>query len=147
MLYYAVAVLAVAAATMSGLAVDSFLHSAPLVSLFLCAILLAAWLGGAGPGLLATVLSILAFQYYFISPKDWFTVEQVLRIALFALTALFVVWLSAAQRRAAESLRGARDDLQATVRKLESINKALQSENAELCVWNKAAARHSESFR
>jgi hypothetical protein len=32
--------------------------------LFLCMILLAAWLGGAGPGLLATALSILALDYY-----------------------------------------------------------------------------------
>jgi K+-sensing histidine kinase KdpD len=131
MLYYAVAVLAVAASTAAGLAVDSFWHSAPIVSLFLCAILLAAWLGGTGPGLLATVLSILAFQYYFIAPGDWLTVEELPRTALFALTAVFVVWLSAAQRRAAQSLRGARDDLQANVRELEGLNRALQSENVE----------------
>jgi PAS domain S-box-containing protein len=130
-LYYAAAVLAVATAVIAGLAVDSFLHSAPFVSLFLCAILFAAWLGGAGPGLVATALSLLAFQYYFVPPNDWLAIEETPRTALFALTALFVVWLSAAQRRASESLRHVRDDLQATVRKLESLNTALQSENAE----------------
>src|SRR5207244_9672227 len=68
LLYYAVAVLAVAAAVLAGLAVDRFLEAAPFVSLFLCAVLLAAWLGGAGPGLFATGLSILAFDYFFIPP-------------------------------------------------------------------------------
>ena len=57
-LHYAVAVLAVAAAVVGGLAADRLLQTAPFVSLFLCAILFAAWLGGAGPGLLAAGLSI-----------------------------------------------------------------------------------------
>jgi K+-sensing histidine kinase KdpD len=126
-LTYAVAALAVAAATIAGLAVDSFLHSAPFVSLFLCAILFAAWLGGAGPGLAATGHSILAFQYYFVAPSGWLsgwlTAQDASRIALFALTALFVVWLSAAQRGASESLRRARDDLQATVCELAGAAK------------------------
>ena len=66
---YAVAVLAVAAAVDAGLVVERFLQTAPFVSLFLCAILFAAWLGGAGPGLLATGLSVLAFEYYFIPQR------------------------------------------------------------------------------
>src|SRR5215813_15542698 len=48
-LSYAVAVLAVAAAAVAGLLLDRFLQTVPFVSLFLCAILFAAWLGGAGP--------------------------------------------------------------------------------------------------
>ena len=39
------------------------------------------------------------------------------------MTALFVIWLSVAQRRTEGSLRRARDDLQATVRELEKQNK------------------------
>jgi hypothetical protein len=58
----------------AGLLLDHFLQAAPVVSLFLCMILLAAWLGGAGPGLLATALSILALDYYFIPPLHSFTV-------------------------------------------------------------------------
>jgi PAS domain S-box-containing protein len=131
--YYAVAVLAVAAAVVAGLLVDSFWQSAPFVSLFLCAILFASWLGGAGPGVFATGLSLLAFDYFFIPPVHSFALgaEEVPRIVLFALTALFVVWLSALQRRTAESLQRARDDLRATVQQLEKLNKSLQIENAE----------------
>jgi len=130
-LRYAVAVLAVAAAVVVGLLLDRFLHTAPFVSLFLCAVLLAAWLGGAGPGLLATGLSILTFDYYFIAPADSFAAQAAPRLVLFAMTALFVVWVSVAQRRTAESLRRARDDLRATVQELENLNKSLQAENAE----------------
>jgi Domain of unknown function (DUF4118) len=39
------------------------LESAP-VSLLLCAVMFSAWFGGIGPGLLATGLSTLAFDYY-----------------------------------------------------------------------------------
>jgi K+-sensing histidine kinase KdpD len=131
--HYGVAVLAVAAAVGVGLLVDSFFHAAPFVSLFLCAILLAAWLGGPGAGLLATGLSILAFDYFFLPPVHSFVVasEDITRLSLFAITALFVVGISAAQRRAADSLRRTRDDLRATVQELENVNKSLQIENAE----------------
>jgi PAS domain S-box-containing protein len=130
-LRYAVALLAVAAAVVVGLLLDRFLQTAPTVSLFLCAVLFAAWFGGAGPGLLATGLSILTFDYYFIPPTDSFAAQAVPRLVLFAMTALFVVWVSVAQRRTAESLRRARDDLRATVQELENLNKSLQAENAE----------------
>ena len=83
-LHYAVAVLAVAAAVVGGLVADRVLQTAPFVSLFLCAILFAAWLGGAGPGVLAAGLSTLAFDYYFISPADSFAVQVVPRLGLFA---------------------------------------------------------------
>ena len=123
-LYYVIAVLAVAAAVIAGMLVDRFLQSAPFVSLFLCAVLVAARLGGVGPGVLATALSILAFQYFFIPPIYSIVVgfQDLLRIALFALTAVFVVFVCAAQRRTAESLRRARDDLQASVQELETEN-------------------------
>jgi Domain of unknown function (DUF4118) len=91
MLYSIIAFLAVATAVIAGMLVDRFLQSAPFVSLFLCAVLVAAWLGGVGPGLLATALSILAFQYFFISPIHSLVTgfQDLLRIALFALTGGF----------------------------------------------------------
>jgi len=131
-LHYAVAVVAVAAAVVAGLAADRLLHTVPFVSLFLCAILFAAWLGGAGPGLVAAGLSTLAFDYYFVPAEGSFAVQAIPRLALFAMTALFVIWLTVVRRRTAESLRRARDDLRAMVRELEKQNKALQTRQAEL---------------
>ncbi len=64
---YGVAVLSPALALGLARWPDAHLESAP-VSLFLCAVMLSAWLGGVGPGLLATVLSAVAFAYYFVNP-------------------------------------------------------------------------------
>jgi len=126
-LSYSVAALSVAAALVAGLLFDTFLHTDPLVSLFLCAIMFVAWFGGVGPGLFATALSVLAFAYYFAPPINSFGVEfkDMPRIVLFAIAALFVVSLSAAQRSAAESLRRARDDLRSAVQELARLNKTL----------------------
>lgn len=64
---YGVPVLSVGAMVIVGRLLDLYLHAAP-VSLFICAVMFSAWLGGFTPGLLATVLSILAFKYYFAPP-------------------------------------------------------------------------------
>ncbi|HEX9396774.1 MAG TPA: PAS domain S-box protein [Burkholderiales bacterium] len=79
----------------------------PLVP-FLFAIAFGAWFGGVRPGLFAVALSILAFQYYVISPVDLSSAEkemQLPRLLFAALTGVLVLWLSTAQRKAMEALR------------------------------------------
>jgi xanthine dehydrogenase YagT iron-sulfur-binding subunit len=80
----------------------------------------AAWFGGFGPGLLAIALAVLAIHYYVVPPLNSFTLKNNLfslgvaelpRLFLFSIAALFVTFLSSAQRAAAESLRRSRDDL------------------------------------
>jgi signal transduction histidine kinase len=129
---YGVAVLSVTAALIGAQRLQVSFETAP-VSLFLCAVMLSAWSGGVGPGLLATALSVLAFDYYFVPTIGAWAVEisQIPRVLIFALSALFALSLSAAQRRAAESLGRARDRLDGTVQELERINEALQEENSE----------------
>ena len=92
-----------------------------------------AWYGGVGPGLLAIALSALGFKYYFLPPIYSLAVEitQLPRLVLFAVSALFVGSLSAAQRSAAESLRRARDELQQAFQQLQSTHEELQTENIE----------------
>jgi C4-dicarboxylate-specific signal transduction histidine kinase len=108
------------------------LEAAP-VSLFLCAIMFTAWFGGVGPGLLATALSALAFNYYFLPPMHSLAPKtaEIPRIVIFTVSALIVGLLSAAQRSATESLRRARDDLRGTVQELQRSNEALQAESLE----------------
>src|SRR6266403_922243 len=108
------------------------LETAP-VSLFLGAIMLSAWFGGLGPGLLATALSSLAFDYYFMPPIYSFVAKpgEIPRLVIFTVSALFVGSLSAAQRSATESLRRARDDLRGTVKELQKTNEALHAESLE----------------
>jgi PAS domain S-box-containing protein len=129
---YGIAVLAVTAALIISRWPAFHLQDSP-VSLFLCAVMFSAWFGGAGPGLLATALSALAFYYYFLPPIYSLAAkpEEIPRLVVFAVSALFVGSLSAAQRSATESLRRARDDLKRSVKELERTNAALQAESRE----------------
>jgi len=129
---YGVAVLSVAAALIISQWPPLHLEAAP-VSLFLCAVILSAWFGGVGPGLLATALSGLAFYYYFLPPiHSWHAKPgEIPRLVIFMASALFVGSLSVAQRSATESLRRARDDLRGTVQELQRSNEALQTESLE----------------
>jgi len=83
-----------------------FLHDAP-VSLLICAVMFSAWFGGFTPGLLAAVLSVVAFDYYFVRPIHAWAAEiaEIPRLVIFALAAFFVGSLSAGQRSSAEALR------------------------------------------
>src|SRR6185295_8588190 len=131
-LRYGVAVVSVFAALLIALWMESILQSAPHVSLFLCAVMLSAWFGGIRPGLLAIALSLFAFAYI-LPPNYSFTVEtrEIPRLLIFALSALFVASLSAAQRTKAEALRGARDLLEETVQEHKRTNEALHAEITE----------------
>ncbi|HTF30599.1 MAG TPA: PAS domain-containing protein [Flavitalea sp.] len=111
---------------------DVRLVTAP-VSLFFCALMFSAWYGGIKPGLLSVALSLLAFKFFFINPVYSLAsdLREIPRLLIFALSALFVVLLSEAQKDIAESLRHARNILEGTVQKLMQTNTALQKEIAE----------------
>jgi C4-dicarboxylate-specific signal transduction histidine kinase len=130
---YAVALASVTAAAMLAMVLEIYWQSTPFVSLFLCAIIVSAWFGGLKPGLLAIALSVLAFDYYFLPPTHSLVpnLNELPRLVLFAIAALMVGLLSAAQRSTTESLRLARDELAAKVQELKNANEALHAENAE----------------
>src|SRR3989449_10222606 len=95
---YGIAVLSVAAALIISRLPAVHLEDAP-VSLFLCAVLLSAWFGGIGPGLLATTLSALAFNYYFLPPIHSLgpKPDQIARRVIFTSSSLVGGSLSAAR--------------------------------------------------
>ncbi len=113
LLRYVVAVLSIAAALLAAKASVSFLNTEPFVSLFLCSILFSAWFGGLGPGLLATALAGLAFDYYLLPPIGSFAIasKDAVRLIVFFVPALFVVGLTVAQRNVAISLQRSRRQL------------------------------------
>src|SRR5205807_8624810 len=129
---YWIAILSVAAALIISRWPALHLRDAP-VSLFLCAVILSAWFGGIWPGLLATALSALTFYYFFLPPIHSLGAkpDEIPRLLVFMVSALFVGSLSVAQRSATESLRRARDDLKLTVQELQNTNEALQAESRE----------------
>jgi len=129
---YGVPALSVAAALIISRWPALHLQESP-VSLFLCAVILSAWFGGVWPGLLATALSALTFYYCFLPPIYSLDAkpEEIPRLGIFMVSALFVGSLTVAQRSATESLRRARDELKETVQELQSTNEALQAESRE----------------
>jgi K+-sensing histidine kinase KdpD len=83
------------------------------VSTFLVAVITSTWLGGTKPGLLATVLSILGFDYFLLHlgyslgdhPID------AVRLLSLGIVASYVVWVTATERSAAQSLMRSHDEL------------------------------------
>src|ERR1700752_1010362 len=130
---YGIAVLSAATAVAGAVAFDRLSGTGPAVSLFLCAIMFVAWASGPGPALLATALTMLAFDWFFLQPiySFGFHFRDLPRLAVFAIAPLFVVALSAAQRLAEESPRSARDEQARTVQELQRLNEKLHAENAE----------------
>jgi PAS domain S-box-containing protein len=143
---YAIAALSIALALVVAELTVVFLHTEPVVSLFLCAILFAAWFGGLGPGLFAVVLAFLAFDYYLVAPFNSFAVEttEIPRLVLFAITALFVSFLSASQRNTAETLRRSRDSLLAAMEDQRRVERALR--HSEMYLAEAQRLSHTGSF-
>src|SRR6266852_8107041 len=133
--HYGLAVLAVAATV----AVALWLRPVALVAaqLSLVAILTVGWTCGLPPALVAWGLATLAFAYYFTPPLDPLAVDSVElpRLIIFALLGLLMAIVSAARRRAQDSLRRIRAELEARVRErtadLERSNEQLQAALAE----------------
>ncbi|HZI04978.1 MAG TPA: DUF4118 domain-containing protein, partial [Archangium sp.] len=99
----------------------SFTSASPFLCFF-AAVMVASWWGGWGPGLLATLLSMLAVDYFFMSPLHLFQVSpgDGLSIALFAFISLGMTRLNVALRKtstdhaaALERERGARKAVEA----------------------------------
>jgi C4-dicarboxylate-specific signal transduction histidine kinase len=91
-------------------------------TLYLFAVMLSVWVGGVGPGLLASVLSTLAFQIdlrYSLVP----TLSQMPTIVVVFLSNILIALVSIAQRSAKESLTRARDDLKRTVEDLRAESR------------------------
>jgi PAS domain S-box-containing protein len=101
---------------------QTYLVTAP-ATLFLCAIMVSAWWGGARAGFLSVALSILAFDYYFITPVYSLAVDikEMPRLVVFVLSALFVAWLSAAQSTARAALEKALNQIRTSQDRLRLV--------------------------
>jgi PAS domain S-box-containing protein len=85
--------------------------------LFLFAIAVSVWYAGLWPGVLAVVLSSVAFNYYFTEPRYTLYVARVdvPYYVVFILFASLLAWFSTIRRRVEQELLQSRDDLQKEV--------------------------------
>ena len=82
--YYVIALVLVAVTLMIRIGMQPWDGGLPLLILFVFPIIISAYLGGLGPGLLATALASAAVDYFFLAPYDSF---------LFATPTAFMQWL------------------------------------------------------
>ncbi|MDE3088487.1 MAG: PAS domain S-box protein [Chloroflexota bacterium] len=93
--------------------------------LAVAAILISTWYGGLGPGLVATAITLLANIYFILGPTFPLriaTVDEVVRLGVFAFIGLLVNWLTVLRERTEERLREQRGLLSVT---LSSIGDAV----------------------
>ncbi|MEH2039878.1 PAS domain S-box protein [Nostoc sp.] len=115
LLHYGVAFLSVALALGATLILNPYLTSTP-AALFFGAVMVSAWYGGLGPGLLTTLLSTFAVNYLFfkpLHPQNITNLNIVVPLVVFLLTAGLISWLNesrrTAQRQAEANLKSLRE--------------------------------------
>jgi PAS domain S-box-containing protein len=114
---YGLAVLSVSVALGGALLTERFHVRDVEVPLFLFAVAISAWYGGAGAAVLALLFSCMTFDYFFVEP--FYTVyisrSDLPYFTVFASFASLVTWFSAIRRRVEGELRQARDKLEIEV--------------------------------
>jgi signal transduction histidine kinase len=117
------------------LLLDPYLHlTQASFLLFFGAVTLSAFYGGRSPGLVATVLSSIFANYYFLEPRFSLdlTLPSGLRMALFILEGVVISLLVGALRVAQEQIRQHFHQLQATEAEVKDLNLTLQRRVDEL---------------
>jgi C4-dicarboxylate-specific signal transduction histidine kinase len=111
---YGLAVVSVAAALVITSALQQYTDLTPL---FYAAIIVSAWFGGMGPGLVAVVLATFALDYFFIPPLYTLRpdAKQASFLVVFGILAVLTSWMSSKRQHAERALREARDELELRV--------------------------------
>jgi PAS domain S-box-containing protein len=102
LLHYGVALLSVVLAVGTNLVFSPYL-APTLTPPFFAAVMVSAWYGGLGPGLLATALSTLAINYFLVEPVYSLSIPNLgtlARLGVFVMAAILINSLNAAQRAA-----------------------------------------------
>ena len=101
-LRYAAAVVSSALALLLTMALPGEEVQRRLSALFFAAVMLSAFYGGLGPGLLATVLGTLSIAYFLTPPYYTLAlrIEDLVRLAVFFVVALVISYLNETRKRA-----------------------------------------------
>src|SRR4051812_15844557 len=114
---YVVALLLVGLATVGSVALQSIFSRIPF-ALYFAAVMLASRAGGLGPGLLASLLSILAAEYFLLPPLRSFGpagMDEAAMLAILALVSLLIGSMTAQMHASQRSERRQRHWFETTL--------------------------------
>jgi diguanylate cyclase (GGDEF)-like protein len=96
--------------------------------LFVAAVAVSALYGGLGPGLVASLLSALATDYFFLESQNTLPseMEETLRLGIFLSTGLIISWLAEGHKRAEDRLRARNEDLEGWVALRRALEEQLE---------------------
>lgn len=136
-------VVAVVVATIIGVALDTVVHLPNLSIVFLMAVLAAAAYAGLGAALVASALSTLAYNFFFIDPRYTFTVAEPSEVfALFAYLGAALLGGSLAAR-IRDQAKAARTRAAATQALYDFSRKLSGTAKADEVLWAAATQLHS----
>ena len=128
---YAVAALAVAAAWTISHPLRTYLYVTPL---FFAAVVVSCWYAGTGAGVFAALASTALIHFLMHLPRHSFPsgIQDLLRLFEFVFIATVAIFLIAARKRAEQSLRQARDELEIKVAERTAVACASEKKLRDL---------------
>jgi len=113
---YALAILSVGIALGASLLLEHFHFRPPAAPLLLFAVAVSSWYGGTGPAVLAVILSMISFFWYFVVPVRTMYIypSDVPYLICFAVFAALMSWFRTVRRRVEKDLRDQADLLNLT---------------------------------
>ena len=144
---YGLAVISVALALGAALLLQHFHFRETAVPILLIACAISSWFGGAGPALLAIVLSLVGFKYCFVAPLYTLSIdaEELPYFIIFAVFASLITWFAKTRRRVEEDLRQTQDKLRVEVEERSSLldlthdSIFVRDVNSIITYWNRGA--------
>src|SRR6185503_18574746 len=132
---YGLAIVTVAAALVLTILLEQYTD---ITILFYAAVVISAWFGGMGPGLLAVILSGVSIDYFFVAPLYTLRLgpKPISFLVVFGVLAMLTSWMSTKRQQAEAGLRQARDELdlrvQERTKELRQANETLRERETEL---------------
>jgi PAS domain S-box-containing protein len=119
------ALLVISGTLAGGIGFQYYFDISPSVSMFSCSIMALAWARGITSAIIATILTILSYDYYFLQPQNSFSFNRadIPQLTFFAIGALLVSILCVSERRSRAALVDTRSKLRESEHQLEEARR------------------------